>query len=79
MAAVKGPELALRLARDFCMDVKILLTRGGQNFWEKAADYNSEVWKQVQERLESSKNIKEDTENNLGKGGTIEIHGANHM
>lgn len=76
VAAVKGPELVLRLSRDCHMDVRILLTRGGQNFWEKAVDYNPEVWKLIQERIESSKKRLAEGLENEGVEGTIQIHGT---
>ena len=44
VAAVKGPEIALRLARDSGMDVKVILTRGGQNFWEKAKESSTQTF-----------------------------------
>jgi len=44
VAAIKGPELALRLSQDLDAHVVILLTRGGENFWYKAKDYNPQVW-----------------------------------
>mmetsp|Transcript_7246 Transcript_7246/g.15701 ORF Transcript_7246/g.15701 Transcript_7246/m.15701 type:complete len:251 (-) Transcript_7246:440-1192(-) len=40
VAAVKSPEIALRLREDLNADVRVLLTAGGANFWEKAAEYN---------------------------------------
>jgi len=43
VAAVKGPEIAVRLAENGA-DVKILLTRGGANFWNKAKDYDPTSW-----------------------------------
>ena len=81
VAAVKGPELALRFARDCGMDVRILLTRGGQNFWEKACDYNPEVWKEVQERIRGSSRADSRTdvpaEQDEEEGeGTIQLHGT---
>jgi len=43
VAAVKGPEIAVRLAENGA-DVKILLTRGGANFWNMAKDYDPTSW-----------------------------------
>jgi len=93
VAAVKAPELALRLSRDLKMDVRIVLTRGGKNFWNKSGDYNPEYWTEVQERLNrSSGNEKEKKhETNGGRQasvvvgnrdkeeeeGTIQLHGKN--
>ncbi len=52
VAAVKGPELSLRLVEQG-FDVKVLLTKGGSNFWHKSEDYNGEVWKAMQEKENS--------------------------
>jgi phosphopantothenoylcysteine synthetase/decarboxylase len=56
VAAIKGPELAIRIAEEFHADVKILLTRGGQNFWDKAEAYNPHYWRKMQEMLLDGKN-----------------------
>ena len=52
-AAVKGPEIAVRLVKELNFDVRILLTRGGENFWSKAKGYNKLYWDMLQELLES--------------------------
>lgn len=44
VAAIKGPELALRLSKELDAHILILLTNGGQNFWDKAQSYNPEAW-----------------------------------
>jgi|AntRauTorckE5430_2_1112549.scaffolds.fasta_scaffold00691_2 hypothetical protein len=44
VAAIKGPELALKLSKELDAHVAILLTRGGENFWSKAKDYNLQKW-----------------------------------
>ena len=78
VAAVKAPEIAVRLSCHLKMDVRILLSRGGRNFWDKACDYNAEYWKLVQQRLESSKAIALDvTEqfNSTEEEGHIHLHG----
>ena len=51
VAAVKGPEIAVRLANEFDLDVRILLTRGGENFWNKARDYDPKHWDLLQALL----------------------------
>ena len=56
VAAVKGPEIAVRLVNELDLDVRILLTRGGENFWSKAKDYNKKYWDLLQELLLSSEN-----------------------
>ena len=48
VAAVKAPEIALKLVQDLHANVCVLLTRGGLNFWEKAKDYNREIWDEMQ-------------------------------
>jgi hypothetical protein len=49
VAAIKGPELAVRLSLELEVDVRVLLTRGGHNFWGKAQEYNPSYWNQLQE------------------------------
>lgn len=44
VAAVKGPEIAVRLVTECNCDVRILLTRGGENFWNKAEAYDTHYW-----------------------------------
>ena len=44
VAAIKGPELAIRLSKELDAHILILLTNGGQNFWDKAQSYNPEAW-----------------------------------
>ena len=44
VASVKGPELALELARTLHAKVIVVLTKGGTNFWYKAKEYNRSVW-----------------------------------
>lgn len=52
VAAVKGPELCLRLVEQG-FDVKVLLTKGGSNFWHKSEEYNIEIWQALQEQENS--------------------------
>ncbi len=57
VAAVKGPELALQLSRELDdgsgvgADVAILLTHGGENFWQKSRDYNAKFWDECNNRI----------------------------
>eukprot|EP00591_Stephanopyxis_turris_P010889 CAMPEP_0195508842 /NCGR_PEP_ID=MMETSP0794_2-20130614/1946_1 /TAXON_ID=515487 /ORGANISM="Stephanopyxis turris, Strain CCMP 815" /LENGTH=247 /DNA_ID=CAMNT_0040635913 /DNA_START=48 /DNA_END=791 /DNA_ORIENTATION=+ len=77
VAAVKGPELAVRLSQE-ChhANVRILLTRGGENFWCKAKDYDSNHWL----RFESLVQKKEDEANGRKEredgAGLIRVHAA---
>ena len=54
VAAVKAPEIAVQLARSAvpCL-VRVLLTKGGTVFWNKAQRYNPVVWDEL--RIEISK------------------------
>merc|ERR1740124_1246 len=54
IAAVKGPELAVRLVKELGFEVKVLLTRGGSNFWGKAKDYDRKRWDELQSMILSS-------------------------
>jgi len=54
VAAVKAPEIACRLVEECDAHVKIVLSEGGRNFWEKAHEYNAFHWKRFQELLLST-------------------------
>ena len=47
VAAIKGPELAVRLATELNANVRILLTNGGANFWTKSKAYNEKMWNKM--------------------------------
>jgi hypothetical protein len=49
VAAIKGPEIAVRLVQELDVDVRVLLTHGGHTFWQKAQEYNPHYWNQLQE------------------------------
>jgi hypothetical protein len=51
VAAIKGPELAVRMVEEIGVDVKIILTRGGENFWIKAQAYHPQSWDKLQKLL----------------------------
>ncbi|KAL3943572.1 MAG: hypothetical protein SGBAC_002353 [Bacillariaceae sp.] len=44
VAAIKCPELAVRLVRECGANVKVLLSQGGNNFWSRSQSYNQEYW-----------------------------------
>ena len=56
VAAVKAPEIAVRLVAECDAMVKVLLTMGGQNFWNKAAEYDPIHWAKLQELLSQKDN-----------------------
>lgn len=72
VAAVKGPELAVRLARDAHADVRVLLTAGGLNFWTKAQNYDPIYWNELQKRIAKKEGAT--TEENDRTEGRIYIH-----
>ena len=47
VGAIKGPEIAVRLVQTLHANVRVLLTRAGSSFWEKAAGYNQQVWREM--------------------------------
>lgn len=51
VAAIKGPELAVQLVKVANAHVRVLLTRGGKNFWTKAKDYNLQYWDEMSSLL----------------------------
>jgi hypothetical protein len=71
VAAVKAPEIAVRLAVGVNADVRVILTKGGQNFWNKAEAYNKKYWGIMQGIMEQS-DLKED--DGKGEKGTISIY-----
>ena len=54
VAALKGPELAVRIAVDMGAQVKVLLTRGAEKFWSTAEGYNSRSWSELKGLQEES-------------------------
>jgi Flavoprotein len=61
VAAVKVPELISRLLDRFGtkISIKVVLTQGGKNFWEKASTYDAAHWNKVQHLLEHAFESKE--------------------
>jgi hypothetical protein len=51
VAALKAPEIALKLANKLDAYIYVLLTQGGDNFWRKAKDYNPLIWQLLQEEI----------------------------
>jgi Flavoprotein len=52
VAAVKGPEIVCRLVQAIPnAHVKVLLTRGGRHFWDRASEYDPRAWRQLQEYM----------------------------
>jgi hypothetical protein len=77
VAAVKGPEIAVRLRQEANVDVKVLLTQGGHNFWTKTKDYDSHYWNQLENcsipgTTASKVQKKEDAKGN--RGDAINVH-----
>lgn len=50
VAAVKAPELVVQLCQ--FATVKVVLTSGGRNFWDKAIGYDSAAWASFLECLD---------------------------
>jgi Flavoprotein len=51
VAAIKAPEIICSLIEAFGpkVSVKVMLTRGGGNFWDKAAAYDATYWSKMLE------------------------------
>ena len=65
VAAVKSPEIAVRLANSSLhAQVKVLLSSGGQNFWDKAIDYDTDNWNRLQSLLSVDEK----------EGGGVQVH-----
>jgi Flavoprotein len=81
VAAVKGPELILQLldelsddndgATTSSVEVRVVLTRGGSNFWKCAREYDPISWRRLQERLNASNN-----DEATNGSGTVHIYGT---
>uniref|UniRef100_A0A7S3QF62 Flavoprotein domain-containing protein n=1 Tax=Chaetoceros debilis TaxID=122233 RepID=A0A7S3QF62_9STRA len=56
VAAIKGPELAIQLTKELDAHVVILLTRGGENFWCKAQEYNPKIWEECNSMMREEDN-----------------------
>jgi len=56
VAGLKGPEIAVRLSRDLQVDVGVVLTRGGDNFWAKAKDYDAVSWSEWEKLISENTN-----------------------
>lgn len=52
VAAIKCPEIAVRLVRECGCNVKVLLSQGGKNFWEKSRGYNEHYWDELMKEVE---------------------------
>ena len=63
VAAVKVPELICRLRDRFGsppnnnISIKVVLTHGGQNFWEKASTYDAVHWNKIKDMLEPATSV----------------------
>ena len=67
MAAIKAPEIAVACVHQLGAHVRVLLTTGGMNFWNKAQTYNPIAWQQMQELSSSSSYSNNNNNNNNGK------------
>jgi hypothetical protein len=67
VAAVKAPEVAVQLVTQCNAEVKVVLSRGGKTFWDKAAEYDPVSWKHLCELLQQV---------NENGNRAVEIHGT---
>ena len=60
VAAVKAPEIAVRLVEDSAgYAVKVVLTQGGRHFWDQSKNYKPEIWERFVKCLERESEKKE--------------------
>jgi hypothetical protein len=54
VAAIKAPEIICKLIDAFKsnISIKVVLTKGGKNFWDKASIYDPKHWDQLQSYLQ---------------------------
>ena len=57
VAAIKCPEIAVRLVRELNANVKVLLSQGGKNFWDKSKGYNQKYWNLLLEEVYNNESI----------------------
>ncbi|CAJ1952424.1 unnamed protein product [Cylindrotheca closterium] len=57
VAAIKCPEIAVRLVKECKANVKVLLSQGGKNFWDKSKGYNEEYWDLLLEEVNNSESV----------------------
>jgi phosphopantothenoylcysteine synthetase/decarboxylase len=72
VAAVKAPEIAVRLVREFNAHVRVLLSAGGSNFWEKAEEYDKENWDLCQDYITGVQTS--DSAESSTKGAPIQLY-----
>jgi hypothetical protein len=53
VAAIKVPELVIRLLEEFDAEIRIILSRGGANFWYLSHEYNRDAWNSLQAQLKT--------------------------
>lgn len=72
VAAIKAPEVVVQLVTKCNAEVKVVLSRGGKTFWDKAAAYDPVSWERLRELLKQQVNVNEN-----GNGiRAVEIHGT---
>lgn len=77
VAAVKGPEIAVRLRQEANVDVKVLLTQGGHNFWTKAREYDSHYWNELETCSipgTAAPKVQKPEDEKGGRGDAIHVH-----
>lgn len=77
VAAIKAPELAVQIVSDSYYgggcELQIVLTKSGEYFWDRAAEYNPRAWKQFQQLQKQ-----QPTESNHSSSPAIPIHRTFH-
>jgi hypothetical protein len=71
VAAIKAPEVVVQLVTQCNAEVKVVLSRGGKTFWDKAADYDPVSWGILCEMLQQ-------VDVNEYGNRVVEIHGTLH-
>jgi 3-polyprenyl-4-hydroxybenzoate decarboxylase len=69
VAAIKAPEVVVQLVTQCNAEVKVVLSRGGKTFWDKAADYDPVSWERLRELLQQ-------VDLNDNGNRAVEIHGT---
>jgi phosphopantothenoylcysteine synthetase/decarboxylase len=77
VAAIKAPEVVVQLVTQCNAEVKVVLSRGGKTFWDKAAGYDPVSWERLRELLQQVNVNDNVNDNDNGNGNrAVEIHGT---
>uniref|UniRef100_A0A7S0L099 Flavoprotein domain-containing protein n=1 Tax=Asterionellopsis glacialis TaxID=33640 RepID=A0A7S0L099_9STRA len=60
VAAIKGPEIVVKLLSTQQYNIQVLLSEGGHHFWKKAPEYDSTYWSRFQSYMNNDNDDSDD-------------------